>query len=165
MKKEVLIAIFVGLSMGLIITFGIYRVRTSLTQTPTQNLAEIQEAVATATPTVLTLHSPEDGTIQTETETTVTGSTIANTFVVLFANEEDYITTSDESGNFSFQIELDQGVTVLRVHVLDDTGATSVEERLIVVSDAFEELEAAQAALEAMEATSSADASAEAEIN
>lgn len=165
MKKEVLIAIFVGLSMGLIITFGIYRVRTSLTQTPTQNLAEIQEAVATATPTVLALHSPEDGTIQTETETTVTGSTIANTFVVLFANEEDYITTSDESGNFSFQIELDQGVTVLRVHVLDDTGATSVEERLIVVSDAFEELEAAQAALEAMEATSSADASAEAEIN
>lgn len=158
MKKEVLIAVFVGLSMGLIITFGIYRVRTSLTDTPNQDLkSDQEETTATATPTILALHSPDDGSVQTETETTVTGTTISNTFVVLFANDEDYITTSDESGNFSFKIELEEGINVLRVHVLDDTATTSVEERLVVVTNAFEELEAAQAALEASAAAQATD--------
>lgn len=157
MKKEILIAVFVGLSMGLIITFGVYRVKNSLTQTPTTNfIQENLDTDPTATPTLLALHSPEDGIIQTETELTVTGTTVADAFVVLFVNNTDFISNSDESGNFSFKINLEEGANIIRVHVLDESGTASVEERLVVVSSAFEDLEAAQAELEAAQATNSA---------
>lgn len=162
MKKEVLIAIFVGLSMGLIITFGVYRVKSSITEKPVADFIEDnQEEQATATPTVLALHSPEDGIIQTETELTITGTTVANTFIVAFVNDEDYITSSDESGNFTIKVELEDGENIIRVHVVNENNTSVVEERLVVVSDAFEKLEAEQAAaqaeLDALEATASAE--------
>ncbi|MCB9813607.1 MAG: hypothetical protein H6772_04335 [Pseudomonadales bacterium] len=142
MKKEVLIAIFVGLSMGLIITFGFYRVRTSITDTPTTDLTQdITTGLETAKPTMLALHSPEDGLIQTENELTVTGTTTPNSFIVLFVNDEDFISNTDDSGNFSFKIELNDGPNILRIHVLDESGETTVEERLVVVSDELEKAE------------------------
>ncbi len=157
MKKEVLVAIFVGLSMGLIITFGVYRVKSSITEKPTAEfIQDNQETEATATPTVLALHSPDDGTIQLEKELTVTGTTIANSFVVVFVNDSDSVSTSDESGNFTIKVTLDDGVNIIRVHVIDENSSSVVEERLVVVSDAFEELEAQQAELEAQQATASA---------
>lgn len=157
MKKEVLIAIFVGLSMGLIITFGVYRVRNSITQKPTPDFIEdAQNDQAVATPTVLALHSPEDGTIQTEKELTVTGTTIANSYIVVFVNDEDYISTSDESGNFTIKVELEDNENIIRVHVIDEGNSAIIEERLVVVTDVFEKLEALQAQLEAQEATNAA---------
>lgn len=162
MKKEVLIAIFVGLSMGLIITFGVYRVKSSITEKPVANfVVDNQEEQATATPTILALHSPEDGIIQTETELTITGTTVANTFIIAFVNNEDYITSSDESGNFTIKVDLEDKENIIRVHVINENNTSIVEERLVVVSSAFKKLEAEQAAaqaeLEALEATSSAE--------
>ncbi len=141
MKKEVLIAIFVGLSMGLIITFGVYRVKNSITESPsTNNIIEnqLETKEATSAATLLALHSPENGIVQTEKELTVTGTTIPNAFVVLFVNDEDYISNTDDSGNFSFKINLEDGTNIIRVHVLNNNGEETVEERLVVVSDAFE---------------------------
>jgi hypothetical protein len=155
MKKEVLIAIFVGLSMGMIITFGVYRVKSSINETPAVNLEEeLSEENVPATPTLLALHSPEDGTVQTEKELTVTGTTIPNSFVVLFINDTDLISNTDESGNFSFKIELEDGANIIRVHVLNESGETTVVERLVVVSDSFEQ---AEAATETEEASDSAN--------
>jgi hypothetical protein len=159
MKKEVIIAIIVGLSMGLIITFGVYRVRNTITQKPVAEFEKETTTQATATPTVLALHNPEDGIIVTETELTVTGTTVANSFIVVFINNEDYVSNSDESGNFAVKVILEDGVNIVRVHVLDENGTAVVEERLVVVSDAFEKLEAAQAELEARQATASAEES------
>ena len=158
MKKEILIAIFVGLSMGLIITFGVYRVRTSVSKPVVDFVEKAREQnEVVATPTILALHNPEDGTVQTQTDLTVTGTTIAGSFIVLFINDTDYISNSDESGNFSFKVELENGVNIIRVHVVDATsGVSVVEERLVVVSDAFEKLEAVQAELEAQQASNSA---------
>lgn len=146
MKKEVLAAIFVGLSMGLIITFGVYRVKSSITEKPiAEFIQDIEKTNATATPTLLALHNPEDGSIQLEKELTVTGTTIADTFVVVFVNDSDYISTSDPSGNFTVKVTLEEGVNTIRVHIIDENSSSVVEERLVVVSDAFEKLEAQQA--------------------
>lgn len=138
MKKEILIAIFVGLSMGLIITFGIYRVTNSITQRPLTDLTPpLDEPLVTTSPTVLALHSPEDGLVQEENALTVTGTTIPQTYIVLFVNDVDYISTSDESGNFSFKATLVDGPNIIRVHVINDDGSTIVEERAVIVTDVF----------------------------
>ena len=140
MKKEAFVAILVGLSMGLIITFGVYRVTNTITEPPVTNLNENpSNSEATETPTILALHSPEDGSIQTQKELTVAGTTTPNSFIVLFVNDSDFISNTDESGNFSFKAELEDGVNILRIHVLNNSGDAIVEERLVVVSDAFEQ--------------------------
>ncbi len=158
MKKEVLIAIFVGLSMGLIITFGVYRVKSSITEQPVADFVETaQKDEVVATPTVLALHNPEDNSIQTEKELIITGTTIPNTFVVTFVNDEDYLSNSDESGNFSVKVELEDGENIIRVHIVNEDGGSVIEERLVVVTDAFEKLAAEQATKEALEATASAE--------
>ena len=144
MRKEVLIAVFIGLSMGLVITYGIYRVQTSLNEPPGTEVADVADENASAllaqdTPTILSLHSPEDGTVQTETAVRISGTTLPNTFVVLFAGNEDFITTSDESGNFSFSTDLKQGTNIITVHVVDENGAVTTAERVVVVTDMFSE--------------------------
>lgn len=144
MKKEILIAIFVGLSMGLIITFGIYRVTNSFTQKPLTDLTPpTDKPSVTTAPTVLALHSPEDGLVQEENTLTITGTTIPETYIVLFVNDTDYISTSDQSGNFSFKATLVDGPNIIRVHVINDDGTTIVEERSVIVTNVFAEQEIA----------------------
>ncbi len=140
MKKEVILAILIGLGMGLFITYGVYRFRTSLSETPTTDLELATEPspATTSDPALIAIHNPENGTVQPGSETTVTGTTSENAHVVLFVNNDDYISTSDATGNFSFSVELEDGVNVLSVHVLDETGTTATDERVIIVSDLLE---------------------------
>lgn len=140
MKKEVLIAILIGFGLGLTITYGIYRLRTALEDQP-QTIADIVNSTNTPSPeaaqSVIALLTPEDGTIQTETQTTIAGSTIPNSLVVLLLNDSDYIQTSDESGNFSFEVELKSGSNVVVAHVLNENGEVVTKEKTIVVSDIY----------------------------
>ena len=147
MKKEVLIAILIGFGLGLTITYGIYRVRTALKDRP-QTIADIVNSTNTPSPepqSMLALLTPEDGAIQTEKTTTVAGSTIPNAFVVLFVNDSDYLQKSDESGNFSFQVDLKDGSNVLIAHVLNETGELITKEKTIVVSTIYTSDEPLQA--------------------
>lgn len=143
MKKEVILAVLIGLSMGLFITYGVYRFRTSLTENPTTDLEEATEpSPATASdPALIAIHNPENGTVQTENETTVTGTTSENAHVVLFVNDKDYISTSDATGNFTFTVDLEDGTNILAIHVLNETGTTAVDERIVIVTDLLEEKE------------------------
>jgi hypothetical protein len=139
MKKEVLVAILIGFGLGLTITYGIYRVRTALQDRP-QTIADIVNSTNTPSPepqSMLAILTPEDGAIQTEKATTVAGSTIPNAFVVLFINDTDYIQKSDESGNFSFQVDLKDGSNVLIAHVLNETGELITKEKTIIVSEIY----------------------------
>jgi hypothetical protein len=139
MKKEVFIAVLIGLSLGLIITYGVYRFRTALTSKPVTNL----ELAATPTPdesipTVLAWHNPEAGSVQTDTAVTITGTTIPSTFIVVFINNQDFVTTTDETGNFSIQTDLNEGGNIIRLHVVEESGEAVTEERVVIVSTALE---------------------------
>lgn len=139
MKKEVLIAILIGFGLGLTITYGIYRLRTALEDQP-QTIADIVSGSPTPSPEVnslLAMLTPEDGSIQTEKKTTVAGSTIPNSYVILFVNNSDYIQTSDDSGNFSFDVPLETGSNVLIVHVLNESGEVITKEKVVVVSNLY----------------------------
>lgn len=156
MKKEVLIAIMIGLSMGLIITYGVYRVKTAVVAPPVTDLEQAATPSAEAVvPTVISLSSPEDGLVLSENEVRVAGTTIPEAYVVIFTNNTDTITTADSSGNFSSTVSLEDGSNVIRVHVVNSQGETTIAERLVVVSTAFEELlEEDEAATESAEQTS-----------
>ncbi len=143
MKKEVLVAVLIGLSMGLVITYGIYRVQNSLNQPPVTDVADVLELTngaleSAAVATVLSVHTPQAGAVQTANTTTITGTTIPNANVVLFINADDNIVVSDDSGNFTFNANLQDGTNLLNIYVVNDSGETAMEERIVVVTDMYE---------------------------
>lgn len=164
MKKEVLIAIMIGLTMGLLITYGIYRVQSAINQPPITDVLEesATNSAQVAAPTVIALHSPEQGKVQTTSEVIITGTTIADSFIVVFVNDTEAITTSDRSGSFTYEATLAEGTNIIRVHVIDESGNTATEERVVVVTDLFERLAAAEASASA-QATGSAGTQTESE--
>lgn len=134
MKKEMFIAIFIGLTLGLIITYGVYRMRVAFLR-GSDNVTTSTTPDPSPTPdtTSLTIFSPEDGSIQTQKELTVSGTTLPNAYLVLFVNNEDYISTADQSGNFSFNVILEDGGNILKIHTIDGNGTTTTVQRTVIV--------------------------------
>jgi hypothetical protein len=139
MKKEMIIAIVIGFLLGLIITFGVYRLRVAKDRKSNTLVPSPTTSVTPVADSQITIHSPEEGSIQQEKTATVTGSTIPDSYVVLFVNETEYIRQSDESGNFSFDVELADGSNLLAVQVLTDDGTIITKERTVIVTNVYNE--------------------------
>jgi hypothetical protein len=135
MKKEMIISVLVGLFFGLIIVYGVYTAQSSLSK-PSK---ETEELGVTPSPETengnggnLTIHSPEDETIVNDPLTTITGTTLVDSYVVVFINDEELITNADESGHFSVEAELELGSNIIEIHAIDEDGKTVVRERTVI---------------------------------
>ena len=139
MKKEFLLAIIVGLVMGLFITYGIYYSQKSEEQTQiTTTIEELEKNESSTEPEVnglVTIYNPIDESIIEDNSTTVTGKTIAEAFVIIFVNDDPIITQADETGNFSKEVNLNDLANIIRVHAIDEDGQDYVVERTVVVYD------------------------------
>jgi hypothetical protein len=135
MKKEMLLAIVIGLSLGLLLTYGFYRARLAMTRP--RNQANIVNSTPQPSPvasTDLVLISPLDEVVQSERTTQITGTTRPDNFVVIFVNDEEQITQGDSSGNFSVEATLETGSNVIIVQAIDEDGATTTLERTVIVA-------------------------------
>ncbi|OGJ38299.1 MAG: hypothetical protein A2383_03510 [Candidatus Pacebacteria bacterium RIFOXYB1_FULL_39_46] len=139
MKKETIIAVLIGLSLGLFITYGVYQARTNISRRsnePKLAMTEPTEDFAGE----LILNSPLDESVQTDDSVIVSGTTLPNSFVVIFVGNEETITTSDNSGNFSVEVSLEEGPNIITVYVIDEDGQTLSVEKTVTTSDeTFEE--------------------------
>jgi len=134
MRKELLFAIVIGLTLGLLLTYGFYRAKIAMTRPPGQNnpLTKTASPSPTAS-TDLVVISPADEVVQTEKKVQITGTTKANNFVVIFINNKEQITQGDSSGNFSTEAGLETGSNVIIVHAINEDGATTTIERTVIV--------------------------------
>ena len=128
--------------MGLIITFGLYRLRSTLLDgSSSQPVPNQVKSTKTSTDEVasaeLSVLNPIDGLVTEEKEVTVTGSTTQNSYVVLFVGDTEYISTADETGNFSFTVELENNSNVLTVYSINESGTVISTERVVFVTNAF----------------------------
>lgn len=140
MKKEVVIAILIGLSLGLFITYGIYQAKNSVSRSGNDSELIVSPAPDDQFAGELVLNSPINESVQNETALSVSGTTLANSFVVVFVGNEELITHSDDSGNFSVEVELAEGANIVSVYVIDEDGRSlSVEKTVIVSQETFEE--------------------------
>lgn len=134
MKKEAFIAILIGLALGLFITYGVYQARTGLSRRSSDpNL--ITQLNDEPFQGELALSSPDDESVQEAGAVRVAGTTLANSFVVIFVGNEETITRSDDSGNFSVEVELESGSNVITVYVIDQDGRSVSVERTVTISD------------------------------
>jgi len=137
MKKEVVVAILIGLTLGLVVTYGVYRARTSLLNLPaTQTTGETPSPTPSSSPhNTLTLLSPSDESVQNTKDVKVTGTTDPDATVVIFVNDKVQVTTADKSGNFSLQTQLNSvngGSNVITVRTIDENGNTAEEQRTVI---------------------------------
>jgi len=135
MKKEVFVAILLGLSFGLIVTYGIYRASQADTQ---QQLATILETTNlelenedTSAISTIVIDSPQNESIVDEQRQTISGTTISNSFVIIYVNETPYITSADQAGAFSVSADLQLGSNVIGVHALNENGEETVSEIVV----------------------------------
>jgi hypothetical protein len=134
MKKEVFVAIFIGLSVGLLVTFGVYTARKTFSPS-----GEIPSPSPSALPSGnpnnnLRLTSPEDETIQNTKEVRVAGVTDADAVVAIFINERPFITRADQNGNFAITSDLDDNSNVIRVTSVDEDGNVAETDRTVIYS-------------------------------
>jgi len=135
MKKEIFLAIIIGLLVGLLLTYGFYRTRLALSRPQTSGVAlsspQPSPVIATRD---LALVSPEDEIVQTEKTTYVTGTTKPNSFVAIFVNNAETLTQADTAGNFSVLVNLETGSNIITVNVIDENGAITSLERTVIIA-------------------------------
>ena len=138
MRKEVFLAIFIGLVMGLFITYGIYHAQTNQEEAAT----DVKELETDPQPTTspeklgqLAIYNPTDESIISDTDIKVTGKTTADSQVVIFVNDKPYITRSDDTGNFTKDVELDELSNVIKVHSIEEDGKSLEAQKTVIVYD------------------------------
>ena len=138
MKKELSLAVLIGLILGLIITYGVYRARRAEQETAvqtTESIAGQVEGEPLASNQVITLSSPADESVQAFPEIKIAGTTKPNIFVIIFIDEDEFITTADNTGNFAIEGKLTAGGNVISVQTLDEEGQVNKIERVVTYTE------------------------------
>ena len=133
MRKEVLFAILAGAVVGAVIAFGVWRANNALKTKEVQPSPAISpEPTPPEFEFGITLAKPENFDVITQSPVTLSGITKASVWVVISAEDEDYIIKSDESGSFEQEVELTGGLNQIIITVFDEDGK-SIQEKLTVV--------------------------------
>ncbi len=126
MRKEVLVAIFVGFALGLVITFGIWSANKALTSkkppaAPEEEVAAPEEI--TPTPAFsLVISKPEDESISSADKVTVSGTTEPEVYVVIMGEKGEEILEADEKGIFSTEVSLVSGTNEITISAFSENG-------------------------------------------
>lgn len=142
MKKEVLIAVVLGIIVGLVITFGMYTANTALQRKAQQTK---DAAIPSPTPTTesqdtqrssIIMYGPEDNMLTDKDKVQLSGSTVANATVIIFVNDKETITSADAKGNFSAELSLTGGSNMITTISIDSNGKQDQDQRTVVFSTA-----------------------------
>lgn len=137
MRKEILLAVFVGITLGLMITFGIYQ-NSENAKTGQNNDTDqlINNPVSSESAIIqdpqLMINSPEEDLFTNEEDLIVSGSSTPNSFVVVFVNDKENISSTDESGNFSIKVKLTEGGNLIEINSIDEDGKKISKQRTVI---------------------------------
>jgi hypothetical protein len=140
MRKEVLIAIVIGIGLGAIVAFGVWRANLILGP-------KVKEAIQTPNGTNspdsgtssanLIITQPEDSTVFSNNSVTIKGSTIPNATVVLTSDEDEQVTLAGSDGTFEQDLTLASGPNNIVVTSYDDKGNQNTQKMTLVYSTEF----------------------------
>ncbi len=143
MRKEVLFAIFLGVGLGAVVAFGVWRANLILgpkvkqaMQTPGID-ASGNPQVAGANSSNLIITQPEDSIVSSKDHITIKGSAQPNATVVLTSDSDEQITLADNDGTFESDLGLTSGPNNVVVTAYDDKGEPNTQKLTIVYSTEF----------------------------
>lgn len=140
MNKEKAITIFIGLLLGAIIAGGYFywtKFRTidiipnRIEEPQENNNSNEEQTLSTDSPILITL--PQDNISVTADTITIGGITKASSQVVIFANAEEKVITSDSEGKFETTLELEDGENVVTATLVDSDGKLYTDTRTVTL--------------------------------
>lgn len=132
-RKEITLAIIIGLIFGLIVTGGILRARHALQNAGIKEASPSPLASGTVAAHGLTLTLETlDNQVRSEPTLTVNGKTAPEAYIVILGEAGEHIILPSELGNFTEEIKLVTGAnTIVVTSYLED--GTKVEKTLTAV--------------------------------
>jgi len=137
MRKEIIFAILAGITFGLIIAFGVWRANVALRPDGASTTAPEETTTDAQADFGITIAKPQDYQVITTSSTTFTGISKPNIWIVVSAEEEDYVEKTDGSGEFSIEVDVIGGVNEIIVTAFDIDGTESQEKLTLVYSSEF----------------------------
>lgn len=154
MRKEVILAILFGVSFGLVIAFGVWRLNGAFTSSPDVNGEEPTPTPSTQTSSSgLIVSKPNELSVQASENIQIIGATQANSWIVASGEDTDFVVKTKSDGAFEVPAQLAAGLNQILLISKDDSGSTLEKTLSLVHSTQFQKATASEDA----EATSSAD--------
>ncbi|TRZ50826.1 hypothetical protein D4S03_06130 [bacterium] len=129
MRKEVILAVIIGVLLGGVILYGINLANnSSKINSDNKNVGDsTQETPSPAkkSDNQVSIITPQDNAVVTEAQLTLKGSSKPNSSVAIITESDDIITTADNTGNFSSIINLISGENIITVTAVDENQATA----------------------------------------
>ena len=142
MKKEILFAVGIGLVVGLIITFGMYRARQAMTNSSTINDQLTRDLTSPSASTntngkdAFLVSEPQDESLVIDPNIRVSGQAFPNAAIVILTQDGETVGSADTKGNFSLPLTLQPGGNILTIRALSDTREPLQVMRTVVFSTA-----------------------------
>ncbi|GAB4026995.1 MAG: hypothetical protein Fur0011_3990 [Candidatus Microgenomates bacterium] len=137
-RKEVTLAVIIGLIIALIIAGGIYRAKTAIQNFDPQSLMSQKKSdlsnnqdEKSNTELFLEIDSP-DNSVTDKATFTISGKTLPKTYIAITTESNDYLIVPNDVGSFSQEVNLIKGANRLTVTVFTQEGK-KVEKSLSVV--------------------------------
>lgn len=137
-RKEVTLAVIIGLILALIIAGGVYRAKTAIEQFDPNSLLPQKQRANPNNPgensenkLFIELDTP-DNSVTDKATFTISGKTLPNTYLAITTESNDYLIVPSDTGSFSQEVTLIKGANTLTVTVFTSTGE-KVEDSLSVV--------------------------------
>lgn len=139
-RKEITIAIIIGLLVGLVVVGGIIRARSALSGITPPDIS-IGRAKPTSSPTsgqdshFLDLTTPDNQVVYTDS-LILEGLTLPNTYIVILGEKSEYIIVPNDIGGFSQEVSLVNGANTIQVTSYQDDGNKEVKTLSIIYTTA-----------------------------
>lgn len=132
MRKEVILAIIIGLLLGSVLVYGLHRANQAITP-PDQQTSLSPSPTPTPAP-LLTINSPFDGQIFTTNTATISGRTQPGNALIILTEEDELTPSLDQAGKFSQSIDLITGGNLIQVTAISPSGQRQDEFLNLVVT-------------------------------
>ncbi|TXH00747.1 MAG: hypothetical protein E6R05_06585 [Candidatus Moraniibacteriota bacterium] len=136
-RKEVTLAIIIGLFIAIIIAGGIYRAKTAIENFDPQSILNSNKEESNS-PDInndkklfIELDTP-DNLVTDSPSLKISGKTLPNTYIAITTEQNDYLIVPNNLGSFSQEVTLIKGANSINVTVFTSDG-TKVESSLSAV--------------------------------
>ncbi len=139
MRKEVIVAVLLGLSLGLVIAFGVYTANQAIKEKKVKQTVEVVQTSPSPSPQIsLILESPENNLVVSKNKVKINGRSAKDAVIAIFSNETELFTQADNEGFFSATFPLVAGSNKIKVKSIDDQNKQEEKEIMIVYTTHLE---------------------------
>lgn len=121
MRKEAIIAILLGVGLGLVFTFGVYTANQAVKDKKTEQTVQVVETSPSPSPRAgFTIDAPENNIVVDKDEVEISGETQPDAVIVAYSEGKEAFAQADEDGEFSFDFPLVSGSNTIVITSINE---------------------------------------------